>query len=252
MECKETISWLEVYIDGELEEPKRLEIEKHLKNCASCALLKENKFAFYSAIGSSSLYFKTPAGLEERIHGALKREQEKIPKTEKALSWFPKITFWAPLTALALVILMNGHGIFSLRQDDLAQDVISSHVRSLMVDHLVDVQTSDQHVVKPWFNGKLDFSPQVLDFSKQGFPLAGGRLDYLAHRSVVALVYHRNLHPINLFIWPSKNEKEIPPKVLSIQGYNLVHWSANGMTYWAVSDLNLQELKTFIDFVQRG
>ena len=133
--------------------------------------------------------------------------------------------------------------------DIIAQNVLSSHVRSLIGTHLLDVPSSDQHTVKPWFNGKLDFSPDVKDFTSQGFPLIGGRIEYLVDRPVAALVYRRRQHVVNLFTWPSlslvNNEAE-----LTRRGYNLIHWNKASMTYWAVSDLRISELQQFANLYQ--
>jgi anti-sigma factor RsiW len=115
----------------------------------------------------------------------------------------------------------------------------------MMVDHLVDVPSSDQHTVKPWFNGKLDFAPSVTDLADRGFPLTGGRLDYIDNRTVAALVYQRRKHSINLFIWPSPNVPDQPVQQLSLNSYNLVHWTTSGTSYWAVSDVNSTDLSEF-------
>jgi anti-sigma factor RsiW len=134
--------------------------------------------------------------------------------------------------------------------DSLAQEVVASHIRSLMVDHLSDVVSTDQHTVKPWFDGKLDFAPVVVNLADQGFPLIGGRIDYLDNRPVTALVYQRNKHIINLFIWPSTDAPETTPT--TIQGYHLINWTAGNTTYWAVSDVELSELQTFAQLIQQN
>src|SRR5262249_1208716 len=134
-------------------------------------------------------------------------------------------------------------------EDRIAQEVTSSHVRSLMVSHLTDVASSDQHTVKPWFDGKLDFAPPVRDLTAEGFALVAGRLDYAQNRAVAALVYKRHQHFINLFIWPAGPGVEATPKRITRQGYNLIHWQNSGVTFWAVSDVNEAELQQFVDLV---
>ena len=128
-------------------------------------------------------------------------------------------------------------------------ELVSSHVRSLQVDHLSDVVSSDQHTVKPWFNGKLDFSPPVIDLAAQGFPLVGGRLDYLDGHTVAVLIYRHKLHPINLYIWPS-SDRNGALQVHGRQGYHLIHWVVGGMNYWAVSDLAANELEFYVNFLR--
>jgi anti-sigma factor RsiW len=136
------------------------------------------------------------------------------------------------------------------RDNLLTQEIISGHVRSLMADHLTDVSSSDKHTVKPWFNGKLDFSPPVKDLSDHGFSLVGGRLDYVGNSSVAALVYGHRQHFINLFIWPSARHSDVGKKMVARHGYNVIHWTKSGMTYWAVSDLNSSELQEFVQLIQ--
>jgi anti-sigma factor RsiW len=131
------------------------------------------------------------------------------------------------------------------------QEVVSAHVRSLMAEHLTDVASSDRHTVKPWFNGKLDFSPEVKDLATDGYPLVGGRLDYVGGRGVVALVYRRGNHPINVFIWPEPDVPDGADEESSLRGYNVIRWRRSGMRYWAVSDLNLAELRELTRDLQR-
>jgi len=198
---------------------------------------------------ASSLYFKPPTDLQRRIQLSLR----KAAKAEAAPRVMPKwwLSFAAPIAAAVIVVLSLVPLLTGPSADDLlAREVISSHVRSLMANHLADVPSSDQHTVKPWFNGKLDFSPPVEDLAEKGFRLAGGRLDYLENRSVAALVYQRQKHFINLFIWPSGSDSDVGTKAVSRQGYNLFYWTKSGMTYWAVSDLSKSELREFVQLVQ--
>jgi anti-sigma factor RsiW len=126
----------------------------------------------------------------------------------------------------------------------LEEELVAGHARALMADHALDVVSSDQHTVKPWFNGKLDFSPAVINLAAQGYALTGGRLDYLARRPVAALVYKHRQHLIDVFVWPAAVGEDAP-KNASRRGYNLVHWTRGGLNYWAVSDLNAAELAQF-------
>ena len=135
--------------------------------------------------------------------------------------------------------------------DRVAEEIVSGHVRALMANHLTDVASSDRHTVKPWFNSKIDFSPRVIDLAAQGFPLIGGRLDYVANRAAAALVYRHDRHVINLFIWPAPADQSSDAKALERNGYNIVHWATAGMEYWAVSDLNSMDLKKFSAMVMK-
>jgi anti-sigma factor RsiW len=130
----------------------------------------------------------------------------------------------------------------------LAEWVVAGHIRSLQVNHLTDVTSTDRHTVKPWFHGRLDFSPPVPDLS--GFTLSGGRLDYLAERQVVALVYYCRSHAINVFIWPADSEEEKSVWRHSRQGYHVRRWQRGGMTFWAVSDLNDEDMDKFVQLFQ--
>jgi anti-sigma factor RsiW len=255
--CEEFNTLIHAYLDGELDLPSTLQIEAHFPECASCAQTYENHRALRAAMSSGKLYFKRPNELAERIHVALheanKAERRasiwKVPKLMPRRIWWP----WMSIAASAVLVAMVGWRVGSVASrptpdDLLAQEVLSSHVRSLMANHLTDVPSSDQHTVKPWFNGRLDFSPSVKDLSGDGFPLVGGRLDYLKDRPVAALVYQRRKHFINLFVWPSAEDSKT--NTVMRQGYNLFHWTQSGMTHWAVSDLSWTELQEFVRLVQ--
>jgi anti-sigma factor RsiW len=127
----------------------------------------------------------------------------------------------------------------------LTQELVDDHVRSLQSNHLFDVISTDKHTVKPWFNGKLDFAPPVIDLAQQGYPLVGGRLDFLHGRPVAVMVYSYKLHPINLYVWPGDDAGAVP-HIQERQGYHLAHWSAAGMNYWAITDAGENELDGFI------
>ena len=157
----------------------------------------------------------------------------------------------APLATAALVLLLLIPTLKGPSPDELlTQDIVAGHIRSLMADHLADVPSSDEHTVKPWFNGKLDFSPPVNDLAKEGFPLVGGRLDYLNNRPVAALVYRRDAHVINVFLWPSNTTAQASAPVKTQQGYHVIRWTSSGVNFWIVSDLEASQLAKFADLLK--
>lgn len=256
MSCNDAQSLIHGYIDGELDLVRSLEIEEHLQGCQVCARVYESHKGLQSGIRNSSLYFKPSAKLQKRIHAAL-RDAVKSDAKPSVMAW-PRQGRWlgvaATLALVAMIIWALGL-IFSGRSTDdlLTQEIVSSHVRSLLMEsHLTDVASSDQHTVKPWFDGKLDFSPPVEDLADQGFSLVGGRLDYLGNRRVAALIYRRRQHFINLFIWPSAHDSNEGKRTLTRQGYNLLQWTKAGMTYWAVSNINSGELQEFAQLVEKS
>jgi anti-sigma factor RsiW len=249
MNCKEAQNLINGYVDGELDLVRNLEIEHHIQECALCTQSYKNQQLLRNEIKTGSLYYKAPVDLQRRIQLCLR----KAAKAEAGPRLLPKWWFniAAPMAAAALVILALVPFLRDPSTDDLlAREIVSSHVRSLMASHLADVASSDQHTVKPWFAGKVNFSPPVEDLAKQGFPLIGGRLDYVDNRPVAALIYQRRKHFINLFIWPSGSDSDVETKTVSRQGYNLFHWTRSGMTHWAASDLNNAELQEFVQLVQ--
>jgi anti-sigma factor RsiW len=233
---------LHAYADGELDLAHALDVERHLQGCPdcsrACAELRELRAALHSGLPR----FAPPDDLRDRVRGALRQQHTQGRRPARG-RW--------PLVALAASLLVVAAGVGALaslwpaREDDrVAQQVVDSHVRSQLVSrHLLDVESSDRHTVKPWFQGRLDFAPVVRDLRDQGFILAGGRLDYVNGRPVAAVVYRRDRHVVNVLSWPaSPGAKDVEPRSETRQGFHLVHWRRQRMNRWAVSDLNLDDL----------
>lgn len=251
MNCKTTRDLLPAHLDQELGVPETIEIERHLQDCSACQEERAQQVELRDTVKKHATYYALPDGLEARIRAALPHEA-KQPKERMRWNWNPRwVNFGAAFATLfAVAWSMTMYLSVPSADELLADEVISSHVRSLMVNHLADVASSDQHTVKPWFNGKLDFSPTVTDFTAEGFPLVGGRLDYVDRRPVAALVYRHRLHLINVYEWPAAGEAPQPVRTLSRQGYHALHWVEAGMVYWVVSDLNPRELMDLVQILQ--
>lgn len=239
MDCTDAQERLEREQDGELDTPSRRALEEHLAGCETCSTASEELRALRSAVRDRASYFAAPDWLRQRISSELKRDRAPASRSV-ALPWwgFAASLATAALLSVALTLALG----LPAREDQLAQQVVASHIRSLMENHLADVASTDQHTVKPWFSGKLDFSPPVHDFAAEGFALVGGRLDYIGGRPVAALVYQRRQHRINVFVWPATAKPQAPSRTIAVNGYNGIEWTQAGMTFWAVSDLNLPEL----------
>ncbi len=251
MNCQHAKPLINPYADGELEAAAILELEQHLQSCSACAPAWRNLQSLQKTLKSDALYFPAPAGLLQRIKAELPSPVKTV-RQNPAWNWNWLTTAMSGAFAVCLALLLMVTQSRPSSEQQLAQEIVSSHVRSLMADHVMDVVSTDQHTVKPWFNGKLDFSPPVKDLAAQEFPLVGGRLDYLGGRSVAALVFKRKKHIINLFVWPAKDEDSKVTSVKPSQGYNLIHWSDAGMVFWAVSDLNDKELMEFVQDFAAG
>jgi anti-sigma factor RsiW len=261
MDCKEAKTWLQGYLDDELDLRETVEIERHLESCGSCSEARDSQRVLRDSIQASGLRFRCPDDLRANMKSLIAREvgkpegveSDKVRPNIRQVP--PNISRW--WLAIAASFLLVAVSLLAWRpmsrqtySDTIAQQVVASHVRSLLADHLMDVASSDRHTVKPWFSGKLDFSPTVIDLSAEGFPLDGGRLDYLDHRPVAAVVYHRRKHAINLFLWPSEGVTDESLQSVTYQGYQLVHWSSAGFNYWAISDLNVPELREFAETIR--
>ncbi|MBI1820584.1 MAG: anti-sigma factor [Nitrospirae bacterium] len=242
---------LHVYLDNELDPVRSLEIENHLKKCPDCSTACQNLQSLQTAIRRELPYYPAPLQLRRRFESSLKQavSHGRPPARPFKLWLWPGI---GASLAVALIIFLTLMTPLwrEPAENILVREVLSNHVRSLMANHLMDVVSSDLHTVKPWFNGKLAFSPDVKDLTKEGFPLVGGRLDYIDKHPVAALVFQHQKHLINLFTWPSTSEKEKTIQNLEKQGYHLFHWSQAGLEYWAVSDLNPREFQEFVRLYQ--
>lgn len=254
MNCQRTQELIHGYVDNELDLARNQEVEQHMEECRACARVFSNQTTLKSALRADSLYHNAPDRLKKRIQSSLRKEA-KSEVRPRAFSWA-----WAAIGASSALILLIALAVWNFvpwagvpgGDELLAREIVTDHVRSLQLPgHLVDVLSSDQHTVKPWFDGKVDFAPSVKDFSDQDFRLYGGRLEYLNNRGVAALVYQRRLHYINLYVWPSGQAGSTVEVTTQRQGYNLIHWTSSGMNYWAISDLNSVELHEFARLIQQ-
>ena len=243
MKCSREL--IEGYMDEELDPGLHVAVSEHLVDCKRCSETYAQIVEQQSTIRSLAPYYTPPPALRESVRQALK---ESVAEGEEAQ---PSNVPWRWM-AIAASVLLAASVTWNIdhlpsrapQRTLIAQNIMASHVRSLIGTHLMDVVSTDQHTVKPWFNGKLDFSPEVKDFAAQGFPLVGGRIEYIADRPVAALVYHRRQHVVNLFTWPS-TPSDTAESHFSRNGYNVVQWSNASMTYWAVSDIPSAEVHQF-------
>ena len=252
MNCRECHDFIDAYIDNELDVAAAILVKQHLRDCPHCQPLLESRKALRALLDNPELQFEVPDSLRSKIESALPAATSSAKRrsgTRSVIPWFsvPLALAAAFAVVLGLVFLYQGTTPDRSRGNALAVEVISSHVRSLLGTHLLDVPSTDQHTVKPWFDGKLKFSPPVQDFADRGFRLIGGRLDYVNGRDVAALVYQRYKHIINLFIWPSESGRDAAAQSFVKDGYNVLHWARDGFEFWAVSDVNAGDLRAFAD-----
>jgi anti-sigma factor RsiW len=239
MNCDEAEILLHALIDGELDASHAREVEAHLATCPKCTALLKDYREMSKVIAEAGPRYTAPPALRRRIEAALPQARE--PSRRSVLKGFAMGSAVSAIAATGLVAIV-------LRNDDEARiqsEIVSAHLRSLQAGHLTDVVSTDQHTVKPWFNGKLDVAPPVIDLAAQGFTLIGGRLDYIDARSVGAVVYRRRQHVINLFVAQTASTERRAAKITTLQGFNCRRWSDRGLNYWAISDLAADELADF-------
>lgn len=233
---------LQALMDRELDAANTIAIEQHLNGCRDCAKALEDLQLVRDALAKSGVPYVATDAFKRRLTASLQLEAASTPVASPRRK-IPPTPWWAPLSlaSLAASLLV----FVSVAQSLLANELVAGHVRSLQAEHLVDVKASNRHVVKPWFDGKVSFAPTVDDFAEQGFPLTGGRLDYVHDRPVAALVYKRGLHVINVFVWPSDTLTDRFGMRRQVDGYAIEHWQSKGLSYWAVSDLDRGDLGRF-------
>jgi anti-sigma factor RsiW len=247
MTCDEAQILLHALLDNELDASHAREVETHIATCPRCTA----EFAAYrqmrEAIAKADLRYTAPARLRQRLDAALPKPAaapSNVTSLASRRSVLRGFALGSAVSAMAATLLVA----VVLRQDDqqtIESEIVSSHLRSLQPGHLIDVASSSQHTVKPWFNGKLDVSPPVIDLTAQGFTLIGGRLDYVDARAIGAVVYKRRAHVINLFVAQTPNVARKAAKIETVQGFNIRRWSDRGLNYWAVSDIGADELSEF-------
>jgi anti-sigma factor RsiW len=240
VDCAQARELIGAYLDGELDVMSSLDFERHVEGCAACARARQRVEAVRSAVTVGAPYFRAPEQLAERIRSAMGREVVLVPRWRIGAMTRP-LAVAAALVVMATLAWQLGRS--PGRSGGLERELVAAHVRSLQADHLLDVPSSNQHTVKPWFSGKVDFAPEVHDLSEAGFPLVGGRLDYIDGHAAVALVYRHHLHVINCFVWPAvAGDREM---ATSMQGYSVLRFVDRGLVYWVVSDAAAETLEEF-------
>jgi anti-sigma factor RsiW len=263
-DCTEMRLLVQADVDGELTPADTAGVEAHLERCPNCAALQAQLISLSGRIRQEVTYHSAPSVAQEKLRIAVRARLASMAPPEgqgpriandNRVSWWlrlprPRLGPATPFGAgfalaacLALVFLLP-------HTSSLPDAVVSDHIRALQPGHLMDVVSTDQHTVKPWFDGRIDFAPPVKDFRSEGFPLAGGRLDYLDGKKVAALIYERRKHLIDLYVWPDGSHLDRGPTAGSRSGYNFLHWSQDGMAFWAVSDLAPNDLADFVNLLR--
>jgi anti-sigma factor RsiW len=245
MECSEARVAVSALVDDELSGEQRRLVEEHLASCAACSTIAED----YRHIGRSlkaAAFVRAPPYMAERIRLQIAGEGGE----DRSLATGGWKTYAGHAAALLVVAGLSASAAWHAAttrsaHNSLKGDILSAHVRSLLQDRPTQIASSDRHTVKPWFIGRLDYAPPVRDLTAEGFPLTGARLDFVGDRRVASIVYMRRQHVINLFVWPVDAGAAAEAEPSAVKGYNALTWTADGVVHWAISDLNLPELKQF-------
>ncbi|MBV8214163.1 MAG: anti-sigma factor [Verrucomicrobia bacterium] len=256
MTCDELHEHLDPFFDNELGLAEAQKIQQHLEQCSGCGEVYAARLAVRQALQKPEVRFTSPDDLRDQIQAELSKQVRPAHQATWRLPSFQFPTWLMPSLAGAAAVLAVwfGSNVFLTAKrssNDLLGTVtaqlVSDHMRSLLPEHLIDVVSTDQHTVKPWFAGKLSFSPPVYDLSDHGFKLIGGRLDYLGNQEIAAVVFQIRQHYINLFVWPKTEYTYLPDTLVQKEGFNMYGWEANGLTMCAVTDAAPDALKAFVD-----
>jgi anti-sigma factor RsiW len=250
MTPENALGLLNAYIDGELDAASTMELEAQIRESPALQQEFEHLSALQSLVRNRARRFDAPPRLARRIFTALPETQPA--RASKAVpGWWRQLAIGATMAAVALLFWSVAPTLNRLDPDaGPREEVLAAHVRSLMADHLTDLTSDERHTVKPWLSSRLDFAPPVEDLAGEGFSLVGGRLDYLGGRPVAALVYRYRQHIINVFVWPSSKNREASVQTWALRGYNIARFDSRGMSFWAVSDLNPEDLQKLASLLQ--
>jgi anti-sigma factor RsiW len=246
MPCSISSERLGAYWDNELSESEATRLRAHIEQCGECTSRIREYTRIGAALNGTRARYPAPDTLRARIRSAMAADEEPRPvRARQRPEWFRLAA------AVIITALVTGPGTYAVARRDLAarstaNAVVAAHVRSLMPGHLTDVASDEHHSVKPWFNGRVDLSPGVPNLDSLGFPLVGGRLDFIGDRAVAVVVYARRQHMINVFSWPDPAGESEPTAASTERGYHVLRWSAAGLETWVVSDLNTAELQEFV------
>lgn len=268
MECTQSQHWMAAWLDGELDPAGALQLESHLAGCAACRATLAQLTELRGTLAQQATRYAAPPHLRHRIESALQQQRQQVEEQEQEREQQKQgqrrtpprprraaiVSRWpwtwinlgaAAVSTAAFAVTLGLYLAQPSPAEQLEQELVASHFRSLLPDHLTDVASTDQHTVKPWFTGKLDFAPSVTDLAAHGYPLIGGRLDYIGQRPVAALAYRHRKHVLNLYEWPAPPASAQPPRASVRQGYQLLRWTQGGMQYAAISDMAAPELVQF-------
>jgi len=245
MDCRQCRDALEARLDGELAPDESREVDRHLATCPSCAREYATLSETHRILSENLMRYPAPDVLKARIRGAVVEAAAPRPAVRATPTWWRQAAAGVMIAVASSAVTYAAVGRSSGEQA-VTNELLSSHLRSLMPGHLTDVVSTNQHTVKPWFNGRVDVSPPVPNLDSLGFPLVGGRTDYVRGRAVPVVVYARRQHMINVYAWPTGAEGSPTPRVASRNGYHFLEWKSAGLEYWAVSDLNTKELQSFV------